>query len=62
MKTMKRSIKFFWRGLTGILAAVASWITVILGMKDESRYGKFLRRTVGTCFATLMLLLTCGVV
>ena len=62
MKTMKRSIKFFWRGLTGILAAVASWITVILGMKDESRYGKFLRRTVGTCFATLMLLLTCSAV
>ena len=61
MKTMKRSIKFFWQGFMGILAAVANWITVILGMKDESKYGKFLRRTVGTCFATLMLLLTCAV-
>ncbi|MBQ9362592.1 MAG: WG repeat-containing protein [Bacteroidaceae bacterium] len=58
MKTMKRSVKFFWQGLTGILAYIANWFTVVLGMKDESKYGKFLRRTVGTCFAILMVLLT----
>ncbi len=29
----------------------------ILGMRDDSKYGKILRRTVGSCFAFLMLLL-----
>ena len=44
---MKRAINFFWKGLTGIIAATAEWFTVILGMKDESKYGKFIRRVVG---------------
>ena len=48
---MKKSITLFWKGLTGILSGIANWFTTILGMKDESKYGKFLRRTVGTCFA-----------
>ena len=47
----------FWHGLTGILAGIATWFTVILGMKDESKYGKWLRRIVGSCFAFLMLIL-----
>lgn len=44
---MKRAIILFWKGLTGIIAATAEWFTVILGMKDESKYGKFIRRIVG---------------
>ena len=55
---MKQAIKLFWKGLTGILSALANWITTILGMNDESKYGKVLRRIVGTCFATLALVLT----
>lgn len=51
--TIKRSIVLFWKGLTGIIAATAEWFTTILGMRDESRYGKFIR----CVFATLMLLL-----
>lgn len=58
---MKRAFILFWKGLTGILSGIASWITVILGMKDESRYGKFIRRVVGSCFALLMLLVTIAV-
>lgn len=54
---MKRAFILFWHGLTGILAGVANWFTVILGMKDDSKYGKFIRRVVGSCFAFLMLLL-----
>lgn len=54
---MKRSIILFWKGLTGIIAATANWFTVILGMKDESKYGKFIRRVVGGSFALIMLLL-----
>lgn len=55
---MKQAIKLFWKGLTGILSAFANWITTILGMNDDSKYGKILRRIVGTCFATLALVLT----
>lgn len=40
-RTLKRTIVLFWKGLTGIIAATAEWFTVILGMKDESKYGKF---------------------
>lgn len=59
---MKRYIILFWHGLTGILSSIAEWFTVVLGMKDDSKYGKILRRTVGTCFATIMLLVTAAVV
>lgn len=55
--SIKRAFALFWHGLTALLAGMASWFTVILGMKDESKYGKFLRRTVGTCFALLMIML-----
>lgn len=55
--SMKRAFTLFWHGLTALLAGTAGWFTVILGMKDESKYGKFLRRTVGTCFALLMIML-----
>ena len=50
--TIKRAIILFWKGLTGIIAATAEWFTVILGMRDDSKYGKFIRRVVGGCFAT----------
>ena len=55
--SMKRAFTLFWHGLTALLAGTAGWFTVILGMKDESKYGKFIRRTVGTCFALLMIML-----
>lgn len=52
--SMKRAFILFWRGLTGIFSGVANWFTVILGMRDDSKYGKFLRRVVGSCFAFMM--------
>ena len=55
--SMKRAFTMFWHGLTAILAGIANWLTVILGMRDDSKYGKFLRRVVGSCFAFLMMLL-----
>lgn len=56
---MKRAIILFWKGLTGIIAATAEWLTVILGMKDESKYGKFIRRVVGGSFAFVMFAFAC---
>lgn len=55
--SMKRAFILFWHGLTALLVGIANWFTVILGMRDDSKYGKILRRTVGSCFAFLMLLL-----
>ncbi|MDO4932779.1 MAG: WG repeat-containing protein [Prevotellaceae bacterium] len=55
--SMKRVFILFWHGLTALLVGIANWFTVILGMRDDSKYGKILRRTVGSCFAFLMLLL-----
>lgn len=57
---MKRAIILFWKGLTGIIAATAEWFTVILGMKDESKYGKFIRRIVGGSFAFIMFVFACA--
>ena len=53
---MKRAFILFWHGLTNLLVGIAEWFTVILGMRDDSKYGKILRRVVGSCFATIMLL------
>ena len=55
--SMKRAFILFWHGLTALLTGIANWFTVILGMRDDSKYGRFLRRAVGSCFAFLMLLL-----
>lgn len=54
---MKRALVLFWHGLTGILVGVANWFTVVLGMKDESKYGRLVRRVVATCFALIMIML-----
>ena len=48
------------KGLTGIIAATAEWFIVILGMKDESKFGKFIRRVVGGCFAFFMFVFACA--
>ena len=57
MVSVKRAFILFWHGFTALLVGMANWITVVLGMKDDSKYGKFLRRTVGSCFAFIMLML-----
>ncbi len=54
---MKRAIILFWKGLTGILIAIANWFTVILGMKGESKYARIIRHITGGSFAFIMLIL-----
>lgn len=56
--SMKRAFLLVGHGLTTLFVGIANWFTVILGMRDDSRYGKFLRRVVGSCFALLMLMMT----
>ncbi|MGN0282468.1 MAG: WG repeat-containing protein [Prevotella sp.] len=55
--SMKRAIVLLWHGLTTLLSGIANWFTVVLGMRDDSKYGKVLRRIVGSSFAFLMLLM-----
>lgn len=55
--SMKRAFILFWHGLTALLVGIANWFTVVLGMRDDSKYGKFIRRVVGSSFAFMMLLL-----
>lgn len=55
--SMKRAFMLLWHGLTALLAGITNWFTVVLGMRDESKYGKFIQRVVGGSFALIMLLL-----
>ena len=64
MKTnisMKRAFILLWHGLKAIIVGIANWIVELFGMRDGSKYGKFLRRTVGSCFAFVMLLIAIAV-
>lgn len=60
--SMKRAFVLFWHGFTAILASIANWFTTIFGMNDDSKYGKFIRRVVGSSFAVIMVMLTAAVV
>lgn len=51
---MKKAFVLFWHGLTGIFRGIVNWIGALLGMNDDSRYGKVLRRIVATSFAVTM--------
>jgi len=51
---MNKAFVLFWQGLTGIFKGIINWIGALLGMKDDSRYGKVLRRIVATSFAVTM--------
>lgn len=53
---MKKAVSLFWLGLKGILVGVANGVMVLFCLKDESMYGKVIRRIVGGCFAGIMLI------
>ena len=64
MKTnisMKRAFILLWHGLKAIIVGIANWIVELFGMRDGSKYGKILRRIVGSCFAFVMLLIAIAV-
>lgn len=53
---MKRSVLLFWHGMKGVLIGVSQWLLVFLGMKDDSKFGTWIRRVVGCSWAVLMAL------
>lgn len=55
---MKRAFILFWHGLKGLFRGLVDMVATLFGMKDESKYGRFLRRVTSTCFALLTLMIT----
>ena len=53
---MKKAVTLFWQGLKGILAGIANGLMAVFCLKDESLYGKVIRRIVGGCIACIMLM------
>ena len=63
--TMKRAFYLFWRGLSTLVAGVVGWLLAFMGMADDSRYSRILRRVISTCFAIFAVFLVvaagCGI-
>ena len=55
---MKRALMLLWKGAIGVIAGVANWILAFMGMKEDSRWGRWSRRVIAFCWALLMILLT----
>lgn len=52
---MKKEIKALWHGIKAVFMAVVDWVATLFGMKDNSKYGRVLRRVVGTAFALVVI-------
>ncbi len=52
---MKKVIKALWHGIKAVFTAVVDWVATLFGMKDNSKYGRVLRRVVGTAFALVVI-------
>ena len=52
---MKKAFKALWHGIKAVFTAVVDWVTTLFGMKDNSKYGRLLRRVVGTTFAAVVI-------
>ena len=52
---MKKERKSLWKGIKAVFTAVVDWVATLFGMKDNSRYGRVLRRVVGTAFAAVVI-------
>lgn len=52
---MKKAIKALWHGIKSVFTAIVDWVAALFGMKDNSKYGRVLRRVVGTAFALVVI-------
>lgn len=52
---MKKERKSLWKGIKAVFTAVVDWVATLFGMKDNSKYGRVLRRVVGTAFAAVVI-------
>lgn len=52
---MKKAFKALWHGIKAVFTAVVDGVATLFGMKDDTKYGKSLRRIVSTSFALIVL-------
>lgn len=52
---MKKERKSLWKGIKAVFTAVVDWVATLFGMNDNSKYGRVLRRVVGTAFAVVVI-------
>ena len=53
---MKKAIKALWHGIKAVFTAVVGWVATLFGMNDNTKYGRVLRRIIGTAFAVVVIL------
>ena len=54
---MKIAIKALWHGIKAVFTAIVDWVAHLFGMNDNSKYGRALRRIIGTAFALVVVFL-----
>ena len=53
---MKKAIKALWHGIKALFSAFVDGLATLFGLNDNTKYGKSLRRIVGTAFAAVVVL------
>lgn len=53
---MKKAIKALWHGIKAVFTTVVDGLATLFGLNDNTKYGKSLRRIVGTAFAAVVVL------
>lgn len=53
--------KSLWRGIKKVFSTLVDWVATLFGMKDETKYGRVLRRIVGTAFTVVVVLWATGI-
>lgn len=51
---MKKFIKALWHGFKAVFTAIVDWVATLFGMKEESKYGRVMRRIVSTAFTAVV--------
>ena len=51
----EKAIKALWHGIKAVFTAIVDWVAHLFGMNDNSKYGRVLRRIIGTAFALVVI-------
>lgn len=51
---MKKIIKALWHGFKAVFTAIIDWVATLFGMKEETKYGRVMRRIVSAAFAAVI--------
>jgi len=51
---MKKIIKALWHGFKAVFTAIIDWVATLFGMKEETKYGRVMRRIVSAAFVAVI--------